>query len=429
LTEFTGERAIPGLVDADLLNEHLARYRFAARFAGSGAQVLDSGCGSGYGTAEFGATVRVIGTDISADAILHARENFARPGVRFLQAACERLPFVEGCFDLVTAFEVIEHVEHWPELLEEARRVLKVSGVLLVSTPNKAYYAESRGTAGPNPYHRHEFEADEFRDALYAVFPHVRVWTQNHAEAIVFAPANPAGAAVEANGDPAAQHAHFFLAACSQTPLAANDVYCWVPASANLLRERERHIAKLEGELGTKNAWLHQVREDLAALQRAHEQTLTELRRQNEWAEQLNREMAESSARMLGWIHDLEARIGRGDREIERLNGHVAELEAELEARSAWGRDLEAQIGRGRGEIVRLNAHREELEADLAARAAWGETLDAQLSERAREVLELREQLERLHEERRLIAESRWVRLGRRLNVGPAVDTHGAGGE
>ena len=147
-----------------------------------------------------------------------------------------------------------------------------------------------------------------------------------------------------------------------------------------LLGARERQSSararaphrEARGRAGYENAWLHQVREDLAALQRAHEQTLTELRRQNEWAEQLNREMAESSARMLGWIHDLEARIGRGDREIERLNGHVAELEAELEARSAWGRDLEAQIGRGRGETVRLNAHREELEADLAARAAWG---------------------------------------------------------
>src|ERR1039458_9985464 len=31
--EFTGERVIPGRVDADLLNEHMARYAFAARLA------------------------------------------------------------------------------------------------------------------------------------------------------------------------------------------------------------------------------------------------------------------------------------------------------------------------------------------------------------------------------------------------------------
>ncbi len=41
---------IPGEVDVDLLNEHLARYTFAARLA-RGKRVLDAGCGAGYGSA------------------------------------------------------------------------------------------------------------------------------------------------------------------------------------------------------------------------------------------------------------------------------------------------------------------------------------------------------------------------------------------
>ena len=451
MTEFTGERVIPGLVDADLLNEHLARYRFAARFAAAGCAVLDAGCGSGYGTAEFSQAGSVTGIDISSEAVYHARENFGRVAVRFLQASSERLPFADGSFDLVTAFEVIEHVEHWPELLEEARRVLKATGVLLVSTPNKAYYAESRGVAGPNPYHFHEFEYEEFQNALYAVFPHVRMWTQNHSEAIVFAPMSPAAEVLEAGGNAVPEQAHFFLAACSLAPVNLNEVYAWMPSNANLLRERERHIAKLEGELAKKDDWLHQSLEIHAELQRAHEETLAELKRQNRWAEQLNKEMEERSARMLAWIHQLEQRIAVGDREIERLNAQARELEAELEARAAWGRDLQveidrlhayreqleaelnAQIGRGRSEIERLNEHREQLEADLAARAQWGQGLDAQLQERSQQLLELRAQLTnveeqraRLEEEHRLIADSKWVRLGRKLNVGPEVDAHGA---
>jgi hypothetical protein len=51
MSEFTGERVIPALVDDNLLNEHVARYRFAARF-GQDAAVLDAGCGSCYGPAE-----------------------------------------------------------------------------------------------------------------------------------------------------------------------------------------------------------------------------------------------------------------------------------------------------------------------------------------------------------------------------------------
>ncbi len=48
--EFTGERVIPGEVDIDLWNEHVARYAFACQNA-PGRRVLDMGCGAGYGSA------------------------------------------------------------------------------------------------------------------------------------------------------------------------------------------------------------------------------------------------------------------------------------------------------------------------------------------------------------------------------------------
>ena len=52
MSEFTGERVIPGQVNDDLWAEHIARYAFAARLS-DGARVLDIGCGTGYGTAEL----------------------------------------------------------------------------------------------------------------------------------------------------------------------------------------------------------------------------------------------------------------------------------------------------------------------------------------------------------------------------------------
>ena len=54
--EFTGERVIPGRVEDNLFNEHVARYRFAAhlvRELGLRGSFLDAGCGAGYGAADL----------------------------------------------------------------------------------------------------------------------------------------------------------------------------------------------------------------------------------------------------------------------------------------------------------------------------------------------------------------------------------------
>src|SRR5260370_6945260 len=92
LAEFTGERVIPGQVDADLLNEHLARYAFAARLSRR-KQVLDAGCGAGYGSAELARTAAgVLGIDRSPEAIAFARAQYPPPNLRFHEPACSAHP-------------------------------------------------------------------------------------------------------------------------------------------------------------------------------------------------------------------------------------------------------------------------------------------------------------------------------------------------
>src|ERR1035437_1514286 len=97
--EFTGERVIPGEVDVDLLNEHMARYTFAARLS-RGKRVLDAGCGAGYGSAELAlAAESVIGVDVAAEAVEFAREHYQRPNLEFAQGSCTALPYGDSCFD------------------------------------------------------------------------------------------------------------------------------------------------------------------------------------------------------------------------------------------------------------------------------------------------------------------------------------------
>ena len=371
MPEFTGERVIPGLVDADLLNEHLARYLFAKHFIArmpQPASVLDAGCGSGYGSAELAKTgASVTGADVSGEAVAYAREHFGAQGIRFVEAPCESLPFEPESFDLVTAFEVIEHLERWQELLTEANRVLKPGGVLLVSTPNRDYYTESRGEAGPNPFHVHEFDYPEFQEALIAVFPHVRVWTQNHAGAIVFAPPTPEGASIEASGAPDPAGAHFYLAACSRSPIAVNEIFTWTPSSGNVLREREKHIARLTGELRQKDAWLQQNIGEHSELLRRHETLTEELRASNNWAASLNAE-------------------------LKKRNEHIIVLQGDLEKRLEWVHNLEAQIEAARTELTRLQnelaaqqrdaqAAIDRLEATVIERTAWAQRVEAEVQQ------------------------------------------------
>ena len=70
-------------MDVDLLNEHMARYTFAARLA-RGKRVLDAGCGAGYGSAELahdGGSASWAST-CAAEAVEFARANYRLPNLR-----------------------------------------------------------------------------------------------------------------------------------------------------------------------------------------------------------------------------------------------------------------------------------------------------------------------------------------------------------
>jgi O-antigen biosynthesis protein len=400
---------VPGLVEDALFNEHFARYRFAARCAselGDGISVLDDGCGAGYGAVEFPAHARVTGIDVSADAIAYARENFALPNIKFLQAACESLPFADAAFDMIVAFEVIEHLGRWREMLCEARRCLKPAGILLVSTPNKAYYAEFRAAAGPNPFHVHEFGYGEFSSALAEVFPHVRLWTQNRTEAIAILSLEPSGGGtLDTAEDREPENAHFYLAACGKLPLPVGEPFAWLPKTGNLLRERDRHISLLDGEVEKKTAWLRDLEEKHAILVRAHEALNLELEERNAWA-----------ARLDGKIREKGERIAALQSEIESIHaGYGEQLERGRNELEAVHRGYAQQIG----ELERQDASRLRWIADLEEQIAGGQ---AQMERDEAEIADLKGRKEHLEREKAAIFASKWFRLGRKLNLGPADD-------
>ena len=111
LIDWTGERCVPWGVEASLVYEHFHRYMWAARFL-EGRRVLDLGSGEGFGAAILASVAReVVGADIDAAAVEHARLRYGRPGLSYETASALDLSrFERGSFDAVVAFEMIEHV-------------------------------------------------------------------------------------------------------------------------------------------------------------------------------------------------------------------------------------------------------------------------------------------------------------------------------
>jgi SAM-dependent methyltransferase len=173
--EFDGERFTPESV-REIWYEHMHRYAFAAQFV-AGLSVLDAACGEGYGAAILARKARsVTAVDRSEKAISHARRRYAAGNVEFSEADCCDLPFDDHRFDCIVSFETIEHLEDQAGMLAEFRRVLKPSGFLLISSPDKAVYSDQQNF--DNPHHVRELYADEFRAVLDAHFPASRMFGQ-----------------------------------------------------------------------------------------------------------------------------------------------------------------------------------------------------------------------------------------------------------
>lgn len=400
VSEFTGERVIPGQVNPDLWAEHLARYLFAARFA-AGRRVLDIGCGTGYGAAELArSAAHVTGLDNSPEALAYAREHFAAPNLDFLEGSADALAVPDASFDLLVAFEVIEHLENWRGFLAEAKRVLTPTGLFVVSTPNKLYYAESRGSSGPNPFHAHEFEFEEFSQELRAVFGTAAILAQNRTECFLFEDWESGGAAegFTQGGAGQPEEAHFFIALCGELPPVPPFIY--VPRGTNLLRERERHVTLLENQLA-------ELLTERQTLLDVTDRQKKEIEERNLWAQKLDSLHKQALARISRLQEELYAEQGAARYMAEQYNAKIAELERESEQLAQWARDTEARLDAQTAEVVKSAELLEQADATIKERTEWALRLDKQLGQ-SEELLQG-------------VRASRWMKLGKAAGLGPKL--------
>ncbi len=66
----------------------------------------------------------------------------------------DELPFRDGCFDLVVADNVLEHLKAPERVFREVARVLAPGGAFLAKTPNRHHYVTVAARLTPHPFHR-----------------------------------------------------------------------------------------------------------------------------------------------------------------------------------------------------------------------------------------------------------------------------------
>lgn len=160
-------------VASETLYDRLAGYGFARRYVG-GKVVANVGReGLGYGSHLLSQVAeQVVGLTDSAEAAELASRVHPAPNAEYGEIEFPAVPYPEGHFDVVVALEDMGQTER---LVEEAKRVLKPDGVLIVSTLDKRVLLD---TVPEGDGRRRGMYVPEFREFLGRHFGRVRLFRQ-----------------------------------------------------------------------------------------------------------------------------------------------------------------------------------------------------------------------------------------------------------
>lgn len=151
---------------------HIATYEYAKNFV-KNKKVLDFGCGSGYGTELLSENAEsIIGVDISKEAVNYAKKNYILPNLDFKTIS----ELTDEKFDVITSFQVIEHVPNDIEYVTKLKKLLKPGGCLLISTPDKKHRLFNYIQKPWNIFHLKEYTPKSLESLLQKQFNKVDIF-------------------------------------------------------------------------------------------------------------------------------------------------------------------------------------------------------------------------------------------------------------
>ena len=222
--ELTGERTLPDVPEENYwFRRHLVVYEWIAARVG-GLRVVDMACGEGYGSDVLaGAAASVVGVDANPEAHDHARLRYRRPNLRFARGLVDTF---SDPADAVVFLQTIEHLQDPGATLAHFRALIggdgaagasdrspgaaaaaepssagtpagalepsrvgtpaasaepSGAGTVFVSTPNVLTLAPEGAPRSGNPWHVHEYRAEEFAALCEGHFSDVQMFGLFHA--------------------------------------------------------------------------------------------------------------------------------------------------------------------------------------------------------------------------------------------------------
>jgi GT2 family glycosyltransferase/SAM-dependent methyltransferase len=399
--EFTGER-VTSLTQGEILHEHLHRYFFALQFC-AGKRVLDIASGEGYGSALLASVANsVVGVDVAAEAIQHAAENYAADNLSFLCGDTRRIPLSAGSVEVVVSFETIEHLGEQEEFIREIKRVLRPGGLLILSTPDREFFASSP----PNPFHVKELSRADFQAFLGEHFKNSSFLVQSSLTGSLIVPQDgerPDHGKYEgfrrvhdnvyqsAPGLPAAM---YMIGVASDGPLPE--------MRAGSFDDREFQLA-LYAELQRRHIEILHREADVEALRVEKSASLVELNRLRE--EQFRREgESETKLRLTREeksrveaaldtaLREREAEARRNDEEVSRIRSGLTKLQEDKIVLQAEAEKLHTEIDHLRAGLRQRDDNLRRLEAEVANLKNRISALQALESQARVEIQQLRHQ-------------------------------------
>jgi ubiquinone/menaquinone biosynthesis C-methylase UbiE len=145
-------------------------YEFAEEYI-KGKRVADIGCGTGYGTVHMVQFAEsAVGVDYSAETVAQNKKDNAHiENLEFITCTVPPIDLPSESFDVVTAFQFIEHLEDPMGFIKEAKRILKPGGVFLCTTVN------AKMSLARNPFHVFEYTFDGMEADFRKVFDDVEM--------------------------------------------------------------------------------------------------------------------------------------------------------------------------------------------------------------------------------------------------------------